>query len=187
MAWSMALSLIATALSGTPAQVAPTPTLAPVVVTVPDSTPTTPTPTDLPAVTVPTTQTLTESPLTVPPGRTDVSGFGETTTPDPAAPPRADDPARSSTPSRLGSADSSEQRGEPGPSPRNNGADVGPATSRPATRLAVAARDAAGDFAAAEALALLVGLFLAADGATRRRGDLAHVQLDDRDATVRFE
>ncbi len=186
MAWSVALGLLSTALGVVPAQSAPPPTLPPVVVTIAEAVPTTIPITDPTAVTVPTTGALAGNAITGPLVTSDASGATPTTQPV-ATPPRVD--------TQLGAPTITDRRRSSGAPPE--GASRPPSTARgpvgrqlarpPTPRLAAAARTAAADFAPAEVLSLVAGLFLAANGVARRRGDLAHIQLDDRDAIVRFE
>jgi hypothetical protein len=182
MAWSVAVGVVWTALRVVPIQTAPPPSLPPVIVTVP-TTITIPT-----ALTVPTAESWATDPITSPLTTSGAASDTPTTQPTrDAAPTPGGTP--SDVPIDTGGPHAKNapppQGASRSPSPRRG--PTRPVAHPPAPRLTAAAREAVGDFAPAEVLSLLAGLFLAANGVARRRGDLAHVRLDDRDAIVRFE
>lgn len=174
----MAIGVLSFALPAPPAQVPPVPTLPPISVTTTTAVLTTevtvapPTVGPTTAVTVPSTDTLLDDPSTQ-------SGVGSDSTPAPAPSSPSSEPIGGAIPT-------------PTPVPARPSADgltprPRPLVRQPATRLLAAAGDTAGEFAPTGAVAALMGLFLLANGVIRRRDDLAHVQLDDRDAIVRFD
>lgn len=191
--WNAAVGVLFAALPVAPSQELPPPTVPPVTVTVPLPGPVTDTTVDgsvsvsvsadLPLPTSdestgtqqtapaddPTSAQTPTSPSTIP-GATDDPGAVEgavegAATPRPAPDRRPGDP-------------NGPRRRQPGSAPL---------LRQPRTQLLGAASDAAGEFAPAGAVAALVGLALVTDGLIRRRDDLAHIRLDDRDAVVRFE
>ena len=186
MSWSVAVGVLSFGLSGAPAQVPPPPTVPPVVVTttsVPLTSEVTAVPTvPLPSVPLPAPETSLSTPSTVasspsPTGVPPLSGDGSTATPIAPGAPVPSGPSAQP-------ANASPAAGPAAPSPSRR---PGPLVRQPTTRLLAAASDTARHFAPTGAVAALTGAFLAANGAIRRRDHLAHVELDDRDAVVRFE
>lgn len=184
MSWSVAVGVLSFALPGAPAQVPPPPTVPPVVVTttaVPLTSEVTAVPTvSLPSDPLPAPETSLNTPPTAASGPTAVppqSGDGSTATPIAPGAPVPSDPSAHPAPA-------SPKAGPAAPSPSRR---PGPLVRQPTTRLLAAASDTARHFAPTGAVAALIGMCLAANGAIRRRDHLAHVELDDRDAVVRFE
>ncbi|MFZ6002778.1 MAG: hypothetical protein ACOYXM_02490 [Actinomycetota bacterium] len=143
-------------------------------------------------VTVPTSELLVDDPITSTLGTTPTSTSGSPTGAPGAQAPDGGAPGPPVTALDVSATSPS----GPGPAQPDEGsqrlrAGGGPTASRPAdqpgTRLARAAGDATREFAPAEALVMLMVLFLAANGVARRRNELAGVRLDDRGAIVRFE
>lgn len=188
MSWSVALGVLSLALPIAPTQTPPVPTLPPVTVTttsVPGTTEVTVAPAPPAPVTVPSTDALLDSPSVTPlvgpepvptPAPTSTPVASQTN-PTPAAGPS---PASGPNDPRIGAPSGRPAAGQRPHRPR-------PLLRQPTTRLLAAAGNAADDFAPTGAVAALMGLFLLANGVIRRRDELAHVQLDDRDAIVRFD